>query len=277
MANVNDTNNTARKLERQWELLANAEIDDRDRQAIKEFVRLHRQGVENCKPNTLYADLSTLRNASDRADTALVDMDMSGVRELFGTLTAPKSQGGYGLDPDGRGMFGYKRALINFFRWLDNQPDFESYPFYDNIDLPSRDVKRVDEDELLTEEEVQELKEAAKNERDKALIEFLGDSAARTFARFAASGRRRLRHRHRSSLLQTEPRRRRAEGSAHQTLSDPLQPRGPANVPQPSPRRSATGGPALARPPRLRSRLSARRGDERGSDSRHAPRVPKAL
>ncbi|WP_331233808.1 site-specific integrase [Natronorarus salvus] len=179
MANVNDTNNTRGKLESQWRLLREADIDNRDRNAIEDFVRLHRQNVENRALLTLYTDLSTLRNASERADTPLVDMKMGDVRRLLGKLVAPKDQGGYDLDPQGTGIFGYKRALRIFFQWLDQQPDFGDFGFYEHIELPSHNVERVSEDQVPTEEEVEELKAGAVNARDKALIEFLADTAAR--------------------------------------------------------------------------------------------------
>lgn len=179
MANVNDTNNTQGKLENQWEMLYEADIDDRDRDAIEQFVRLHRQNVENCKPTTLINDLSMLRNTSKRAGTPLVEMSMTDVRQFLGTLTAPKSQDGYGLDPDGSGLRSYKRALRVFFNWLDDQEDFGSFEFADDIDLPSGTSSRVNEEQLLDEEDITALKEAARNQRDKALIEFLADTAAR--------------------------------------------------------------------------------------------------
>lgn len=179
MANVNDTHNVSQKLENQWQLLEDADIDDRDREAIREFVELHRRGVENRKPNTLISDLTNLRMASDRAETPLVEMDMKDVRSLLATLTAPESRGGYGLDPDGGGIFGYKRALRLFFTWLDDQADHGDYGFADDIELPSQRGERVDQDEMLEEDEIEELKQAARNARDRALIAFLADTGAR--------------------------------------------------------------------------------------------------
>lgn len=179
MANVNDSNNTLQKLENQWENLRESDIDDRDRNAIREFVRLEREGNQGRKPNTLIRDLSTLRNASERADTPLVDMDMGDFRGLLATLTAPKSEGGYGLDPSKSGLAGYKQALRVFFRWLDTEPGYGDFEFWDNIDTKSRSPDRVSEDAMLTQEEIAALKKAANNPRDKALIEFLADTGAR--------------------------------------------------------------------------------------------------
>lgn len=177
MANVNDTNNTLGKLENQWENLREADIDDRDRTAIEEFVRLQRKS--DCEPNTLISDLSVLRCAAERADTSLVDMDKGDLRQLFRVLTAPTDQGGYGLDPSGSGMFGYKRGLRNFFQWLNDQPDYDDFGFAETIELPKQEIDRVNEDDLLDEEEVEKLKNVANNPRDAALIDFLADTAAR--------------------------------------------------------------------------------------------------
>lgn len=43
MVNVNDASGMDKKLERQWKLLENADIDDRDRDAIGAFVDYRRE------------------------------------------------------------------------------------------------------------------------------------------------------------------------------------------------------------------------------------------
>ncbi len=179
MANVNDTNNTRRKLENAWENLYNADIDEQDRQSIEEFVRFERKGNQNRKPNTLISDLGVLRRSSARAETPLVEMDMTDVREFLSLLTRPKSQDGYGLDANGSGIFGYKRGLRVFFEWLDSEPEYGGFEFYDDIKLPSQRAKRVSQEETLEPEDIEALKTAARTPRDRALIEFLADTAAR--------------------------------------------------------------------------------------------------
>lgn len=179
MANVNDSNNTMQRLENQWENLQAADIHKRDQEAITKFVRLERQGNQSMKANTLKSDLSTLRNASERAETPLVEMDITDVRSLLSTLTTPKSAGGYGLEPDKSGIMGYKRALRVFFRWLNAEPGHGDYEFVDQINLNSQPTGRVNEEEILTQEDITELKQAAKHPRDSALIKFLADAGAR--------------------------------------------------------------------------------------------------
>jgi hypothetical protein len=93
------------------EKLENADIGDQDREAIRTFVRVHRMGNQNRKPNTIYSNLSTLRNASLRAEVSLVKMGRVDYRLLLTTLTAPESQSGYGLALNKSGIRGYKRVL----------------------------------------------------------------------------------------------------------------------------------------------------------------------
>lgn len=52
MSDNNDTNNARGKLANEWNWLKNANIDERDREAIREFVE-HRRDVEHRSANTL--------------------------------------------------------------------------------------------------------------------------------------------------------------------------------------------------------------------------------
>ncbi|MFB6219472.1 MAG: tyrosine-type recombinase/integrase [Halobacteriaceae archaeon] len=179
MADVNDPSNLGGKLQRRWEQLKEADIDDRDRDAISAFVN-HRREMEEVARSTRTNDLSTLRCASERADAPLVDIDIRDVRELLRILATPRDEGGYGLDPDGTGMFGYKRALKLFFEFLDAEPGYGDYPFYDRIKMPDLDFQgAADEDEMLSQHEVEDLKDAANHQRDRALVAVLADTGMR--------------------------------------------------------------------------------------------------
>lgn len=179
MVDVNDASGMDRQLERQWELLDEADIPEVDREAITAFVD-HRREIEDVARSTRRTDLSNLRCASERAAVPLLEMDLADVRRLFDTLTTPKDAGGYGLDPDGSGMFDYKRALRVFFNWLGEDPEYGAFPFGERIELPSRDVKgAASEDEMLTPDEVEAMKEAATYARDRAIIDLLADVCPR--------------------------------------------------------------------------------------------------
>jgi integrase len=179
MVDVNDASGMDRQLERQWTLLDEADITEADHAAITAFVD-HRREIEDRARSTRRTDLSNLRCASERAAVPLTEMGLPDVRELFDTLTTPKDAGGYGLDPDGSGMFDYKRSLRVFFNWLDDEPDYGDFPFGERIEMPTRDVQgAADEDEMLTPDEVEAMKTAANYARDRAIIDLLADVCPR--------------------------------------------------------------------------------------------------
>lgn len=179
MVNVNDTNSTHRKLERQWQMLYEADIDAGDRDAIEEYVRFHRKGMEDLAPTTRIRDLSVLRLSSSRSEVRLLEMDMKNLRTFIGVLARPESQGGYGVDPHDTGMEGYKQGLKDFFKWLDGENGYGDFGFYENIEPQSKPPERVSEEQTLDQEEIEALKAAAKYPRDRTLIEFLADTGAR--------------------------------------------------------------------------------------------------
>lgn len=179
MVDVNDPGRIQQKLDRRWQQLEEADIDDRDRDAITAFIQ-DRRDRQDMARNTLTNDLSGTRCAAERGDFALVDADRSDLRRLFRTLARPTDQGGYGLDPDGGGMFNYKRALTEFYRFLDAEPEYGDYSWHDDIELPTMEAQGSSErDLMLTAQEVEDLKDGTRNPRDRALIALLADIGGR--------------------------------------------------------------------------------------------------
>jgi integrase len=182
--NVNDAGNLTGKHAKRLEQVKDTDISDDDRDAILGFHE-HRK-AQGRKTTTLTTDLSTLRCASERADVPLTDMSKSDAEDLFATLVAPRDDGGYGLDPDGGGMYNYTRSLRVFFRWLNDRDEYGDYPFWDDIETPDQTVERQDEDERLTPAEVEDLKESAgrgrNTQRDRALVAFIADGPRITLA-----------------------------------------------------------------------------------------------
>jgi len=180
MVDVNDTHRTEHKLERRRQQVEDADIPEADRETILAFYRYRKgQGMET---TTLTTDLSTLRNASERAEVALTAMGATDVDDFLELLTRPKSEGGYGLAPDKGGMYNYTRVLRVFFQWLDGREDRPDYPFWEDIQTSTQDVERPDQEDLLMPEDVQALKQAALNPRDRAFIAFLADGHRVTMA-----------------------------------------------------------------------------------------------
>lgn len=179
MVDIRDTNNTLGRLENEWDLLEEVDIDDRDLEAIRDFAE-HRRDVEDKAANTIVNDLGNLRRSSLRGRRPLVDMTMADVRAFLTELATPKAEGGYGLEPDGTGIFNYERALKLFFEFLDEEAEYDGFAFYERIELSDIELgKGYDRDQVLTEGEITQLKTNTRNDRDRTLIDFLGDTGAR--------------------------------------------------------------------------------------------------
>jgi integrase len=177
MANVNDTSRVSSRLENQWELLEAADINERDRAAIRAFCE-YRRDVDDLKPSSLISNLSPLRLGAERANVPLVDMGEREFVSFVDLLKTPKDEGGYGLDP-ATGTRRYKYPLRVLFGWMDERDAYGDYPFYEDITLADTMGESVDRDHTLSRAEVLALKRGAKYPRDKALIGFLADTGGR--------------------------------------------------------------------------------------------------
>lgn len=164
MVDTDDVQAYSRKFRNQREKVEAAAIDDRDREAILEFVH-GLDGSDDVNDGTLAAHLNHLRLASERAETPLVDMDESDVNRLFSRLKRE-----YGL-ADGT-VRNYRKSIRRFTEHHDR-------PWADDIIIGASPSRSVDPDELLTDEEITTLLEAAKNPRDKALLSLLADTGLR--------------------------------------------------------------------------------------------------
>jgi len=150
-----------RKFANQLEKLEDADIGD-DRVAIKQFVHA-RDGQVN--RGTIVNNINRLRLASERADGQLVDMDLADVNELVFDLSHE-----HGL-ADGT-VRNYRKALRVFF-------DERGEDWAEDIKIGASPERSVDPDELLDDEEVNALLEAAGNARDKCLVALLADTGLR--------------------------------------------------------------------------------------------------
>jgi len=183
-SNVNDTGNLSRKHRKRLQQVEEADIPENDRTAILAFHE-YRKG-QGMKTTTLTTDLSTLRCASERAVVPLTNMSNGDVEDLLTILVTPKDEGGYGLDPDGGGMYNYTRSLRVFFQWMNDRDEYDDYPFWEDIETTDQTIERQDEEERLKPGEVEDLKEAAgrgrNTQRDRALVAFLADGPRVTLA-----------------------------------------------------------------------------------------------
>ena len=175
--NVNDTSKIGERLARRREQVVEAHIPETDREAILKFFK-HRR-ADGMSRNTLVTDLSTLRCASERAETPLTEMSKLDVDDFLVELVTPRSEGGYGLERDGGGIFNYKRTFRVFFRWLHSRGEYGEFDFWDSIDLPKQEPKSIPKENRLEPDDIAVLKKAAGQgrnpDRDRALIAFLAE------------------------------------------------------------------------------------------------------
>jgi integrase/recombinase XerD len=196
MADVNDIGNIGGKLRNELARIRSedgydADLTDDERDAVLNFFQ-HRRVNDDAAKNTLINDLGNLRRTAEyikdpsEADgfvdaDDLLSLTLDDLNGFFVYLLDER-----GIEPEGTGIYNYKRALRLFLRYLHENPEYDEYPFWD-ITLPDTGVERtrenVEELDLLTEDEITALKDAAKQHntaaRDRALIDFLADTGGR--------------------------------------------------------------------------------------------------
>lgn len=150
-----------RKFENQLEKLNDADIGP-DKAAIKQFVHA-RDGQVN--RGTIVNNINRLRLAAERADTRLVDMDRNDVNELMFELSHE-----HGL-AEGT-VRNYRKALRMFFRERGEE-------WAEDIKIGAGPDRTVDPDQLLEEDEINNLLDAASSARDKCLVALLADTGLR--------------------------------------------------------------------------------------------------
>lgn len=175
MVSTTDAHGMARQVEKERENLADAAIDDDDRTAIEQFTD-HREMNESVAASTLRSDLSNLRRAAERAETPLLEFES--VKDANALLKTNADE--HDVSPASNDN--YRKALRVFFGWLDNDPDYGEYEWWEDVKIPARDPKPVDPAEVLSVDEVRALRDAADHPREKALVEFLADTGMRITA-----------------------------------------------------------------------------------------------
>jgi len=164
MVGTDDVQAYAARFQNQLSKVDDAPIDDRDRDAIRRFVRaVDARGDVN--RGTMASNLNRLRLTAERADTPLVDMCKEDIDAFLFDLTHDR-----GLS-EGT-IRNYRKALRKFYRERDAD-------WADDIKIGASPTRTVDPNALLTEDEIERLLDAAENPRDKALVALLADTGLR--------------------------------------------------------------------------------------------------
>jgi|AntRauTorcE11898_2_1112593.scaffolds.fasta_scaffold08628_2 integrase len=167
MASVGDIHNFGDQFKYQLDKLDEADIDERDREAIQEFIR-YQDTQRGLAASTNVNNCSDLRLSAERANTPLVEMDRSDVDALLF-----KYKHDYEM-AEGT-LRNYRKALKKFFRYHDHD-------WAEDIEVGSIPNREVDDEKTLTEDEIERLREAADHPRNKALLEMLIDTGLRISA-----------------------------------------------------------------------------------------------
>lgn len=175
MADVTDTLGVVGHVERERRAVDQADIDDRDRAAVLEFAD-HREVNEGVAPTTLRDDIGNLRRVAERAEKPLLEFES--VKDATAFLKLNNAE--YGVSEASNDN--YRKVLRVFFEWVDSDPDLGPYEWWEDIHIPTRQPDPLDPQEVLSEEEIQELRDVADHAREKAFIEFLADTGMRLSA-----------------------------------------------------------------------------------------------
>lgn len=164
MADIDDVQNYGRKFQNQLAKLDEADIDEEARQTIHRWVRyLDANGDRN--KGTIVSLLNRIRLSAERSDTPLLEMDREDVEALLFSLKHDWELG------EGT-LRNYRKALKQFFAWRGAE-----WP--EDFTIGASPERKVDPNDLLTDEEIQALLDASENPRDKALIAILADTGLR--------------------------------------------------------------------------------------------------
>lgn len=177
MANVNDTNNLAGRLEKVIAKIDTADVDEADREAIRDYASWKRRRADS--PNTAINYIRDVTLTAERHDVPITEVD--GVTEADDILDTLEASGCTAAKSINTKLCG----LRDFWRWCESTDHgLDDYRWVDLVKNVKPTPKNpgpepLDPDFVLGEDEITALREAARNNRDKALIEFLADTGAR--------------------------------------------------------------------------------------------------
>ena len=145
MASVSDIHNFSGQFQYQLQKLDDADVDERDRKAIKELIR-YQDTQRNLAASTNVNNCSDLRLSAERADTPLVDMERSDVDELLFRYKHEREMA------EGT-LRNYRKAFRKFFRYHDRE-------WAEDIEIGAIPDLEVDADKTLIKKEIEALRES---------------------------------------------------------------------------------------------------------------------
>ncbi|RBI63630.1 hypothetical protein DMJ13_03610 [halophilic archaeon] len=147
------------------------EVTDTDADAIRDYVRQRRVN-EDLSGHTVEGMYGKLRVAATESDIPL--MDVSDKDDVTSVLAAVKFRRGEGNPLSEKSMSSYKSYLRKFF-------DYYNRDFVEEISVSRSNSadRNIDPKNMLTTDDLKEMRKAAANPRDTALMAMLMDTGAR--------------------------------------------------------------------------------------------------
>lgn len=163
MVDVEDVQQFGQRLRNQLDYLETADISERDREAIQKLVR--RLDTDGLATSTIAQRCLQCRLTAERIDGNLVDMDRDDVDAYLFERKRDHD------DSEGT-IRNYRKSLKRFFEHRGEE-------WAADISIGAPPQRRVEPDELLTQDEIDALFSAAKSARDSALLGLLLDTGLR--------------------------------------------------------------------------------------------------
>ncbi|QLH77420.1 tyrosine-type recombinase/integrase [Halosimplex rubrum] len=167
---TDDFSGFRRRYDNALERLAEADIHPDDHDAIRSWLRA-RDGDLAVSSLGQYAN--RLRRLAEWSDVPLIDLDLDDAQELFFRVRRDDSIG-RGGQPSDATVYNYQAALST---WATDRG--EEWVANFDPDKPDDQEHTVDEADMLSQDDVGDLVEAARRPRNQALVEFLADTGAR--------------------------------------------------------------------------------------------------
>jgi len=164
MSTIEDIHGFGSQFTNQLQRLAEADIDEDDRKGIRSFIQ-HQDVQRSLAASTLVNEISDLRLCAKRSEVPLMEMDREDVDALLFEYkhTRELAEGT---------LRNYRKVLRKFFRYHERD-------WAETIEIGPVPTQEVNADKVLSKEDLSALRDAARNPRNKALIEMLIDTGLR--------------------------------------------------------------------------------------------------
>jgi integrase/recombinase XerD len=144
---------------------------------VKLLKRFYKEEMGGDKEKiTLQGNLECFSILSEHIDFRLDEASQDELLDLVTKINTANIHPGEETSP--WTLLDYKRALKNFYKWLEDSEDPEQISFM-SVYIPDSKKPRVDPDELLSVRDAEDMINSAFNARDKALMALLWDTGAR--------------------------------------------------------------------------------------------------